>query len=99
MWHERIDEVRLAGHLLTVLDAVAVDPGRRVADVPVLTSAERDWLLVAWNDTAAPVPVAGGVFELVADVAAVVPDAAAVVCGGRVLTYGGLVGRAGPEER
>jgi hypothetical protein len=84
---------RMAGHLVTVLEAVAAYPGRRLSRVPVLTSSERE-LLAGWNDTAADVQAVGGVHELIAARAQKCPDAVAVVCGRRWLTYGALVRRA-----
>jgi amino acid adenylation domain-containing protein len=84
---------RMAGHLGVLLEAVAADAGQRLSGVGVLTAAERD-LLAGWNDTAAPVP-GGGVHELVAVRAAERADAVAVAWGDSVLTYAGLVVRAG----
>jgi amino acid adenylation domain-containing protein len=85
---------RFAGHLMTVLEAVAVDGGRPVSQLPVLTDAERYELVDAWNETSAAVPPAGGVHELVVARAEECPDVVAVVSGGWWLSYGGLVGRA-----
>ncbi|MFF0524657.1 non-ribosomal peptide synthase/polyketide synthase [Actinomadura nitritigenes] len=85
----------LAGQFQVLLDAVAADGGRLVGDLPVLTSAERDRLLHGWNDTAAALPEAGGVHELVAAQVARCPDAVAVVAGGEALTYRALWQRAG----
>ena len=85
---------RMAGHLVTVLEAVAADAGRPLSQLPVLSVGERDQLVREWNDTAAAVPEAGGLHELITARAAVSPDAVAVVCGGMSLTYGGLEGRA-----
>jgi amino acid adenylation domain-containing protein len=90
---------RLAGHLVTVLEAVAADPGQRVGELPVLTAAERHQLLHEWNDTewnetAAALPAVGGVHELVAAQAEKCPDRVAVVCGAATLTYRGLMERA-----
>ena len=45
---------RMAGHLEVLLAAVVADPHARVSDLPLLTPAERDELLVAWNRTDAP---------------------------------------------
>ncbi|MFJ9381852.1 amino acid adenylation domain-containing protein, partial [Streptomyces sp. NPDC101455] len=52
---------RMAGHLVRLLEAVAVDAGCSVGELPVLTTAERDRLVGEWNDTAAPLPTTGGV--------------------------------------
>ena len=78
-----------------LLGAVAADPGVRVGDLPVLTAGEREELVGRWNETGAAVPAAGGAGELIAAAAAGRPDAVAVVAGGRCLTYGALLGRAG----
>ena len=94
----RFDEAtveRMAGHLVMLLGAMAADPGRLVGDLPVLTAGEREELLGRWNETGAAVPAAGGAGELVAAAAAGRPDAVAVVAGGRCLTYGALMVRAG----
>ena len=85
---------RMARHLVTVLEAVAADAGRRVRDLPVLTAGERNLLVRAWNDTAGPVPGACGVHELIAARAAECPDVVAVVAGSQCLTYAGLMARA-----
>jgi hypothetical protein len=42
---------RLLGHLNTLLEGIAADPDRCLADLPMLTGAERDQLLGRWNDT------------------------------------------------
>ena len=86
---------RLAGHLGVLLAGVAADPAARLSGLPVLTSGEREQVLAGWNDTAALVPDAGGVHELITGRAAACPDAVAVVAGDACLTYRGLAGRAG----
>ncbi|WP_261991503.1 non-ribosomal peptide synthetase [Streptomyces sp. OR43] len=85
---------RMAGHLATVLTAVAEDSGQRLGDLPVLTEAERDRLVREWNDTAGPVSTAAGVHELVAERAAADPDATALVSGEVSLSYAELTARA-----
>ncbi|MFC9249699.1 amino acid adenylation domain-containing protein, partial [Streptomyces sp. NPDC057136] len=93
----RLDAVsveRMAGHLGSVLEAVAEDAGRRVGDLPVLTAGEREVVVCGWNDTAVEVSAVGGVHGLVAGRAVVAPDVVAVVSGDEWLTYGGLVARA-----
>ena len=85
---------RMAGHLGVLLAAVAADPARPLSGLGVLTAAERDQLLVTWNDTPAPVAAAGGIHELAAARAAAAPDVVAVVYAGQSLSYGGLEERA-----
>ncbi|WP_345144871.1 amino acid adenylation domain-containing protein, partial [Dactylosporangium darangshiense] len=77
---------RFVGHLLTLLEAVVADPGRRLSQAPILTADERDRLRAA--DARAVTPVADErVAALVARQAADRPDAIAVVHDRRVLTY------------
>ena len=85
----------LAERLVRVLAAVAADPQAPVRAVQVLDAAERRQVLAGWNDTAVPVPAAGGVHELIAARAAAGPDAVAVVCGGCALTLRGAGGAGG----
>lgn len=47
---------RMLGHYQILLDAVVDDPALRVADLPLLTSLERQQLLVDWNATAFEYP-------------------------------------------
>ena len=86
---------RMAGHIGVLLASVAADASRPLSDLEVLTAGERARLLGAWNDTAVPVPPAGGAHELIAARAAAAPDAVAVTCDGVVLTYAALLARAG----
>jgi amino acid adenylation domain-containing protein len=44
---------RMVGHLHTVLESVAGNPEQRLADLPLLTTAERHQLLVEWNPVGA----------------------------------------------
>ncbi|MDR3079579.1 MAG: amino acid adenylation domain-containing protein, partial [Streptomyces sp.] len=85
---------RMAGHLATVLTAMAADSGQRLGELPVLTEAERDRLVREWNETAGAVPATAGVHELVAERAAADPDATALVAGEVSLTYVELTARA-----
>ncbi|WP_143144973.1 non-ribosomal peptide synthetase, partial [Streptomyces humi] len=87
---------RLSGHLVWLLEAVAEDAGqRRVGELPVLSGDEREQVVSGWSGTPVPLPSVGGVHELIVARAADTPDAVAVVSGGRVLTYAGLLQRAG----
>ena len=55
LWEtETID--RMIGHLETLLGAVCAGIDTRVSDLPLLTEAERERLLISWNATAQAVP-------------------------------------------
>jgi amino acid adenylation domain-containing protein len=92
----------LAGRLTRLLRQAAEDPGRRISQLDLLTTAERRRLLLDWNDTARPVPEATvpGLFE---QQAARTPHAPAVLSAPELantepgfgeLTYGELNARA-----
>ncbi|MCP3787947.1 amino acid adenylation domain-containing protein [Micromonospora sp. A3M-1-15] len=74
---------------VALLTAAVADPERTVAALPLLTDAERDLVLGAWNDTAHEVPAATVVDEVQRQAAAT-PDATALVCDGVPLTYAEL---------
>jgi len=84
---------RVLGHYVTLLEAAIADPERPVAELELLTAAERDELLRERNDTAAEYPRAC-LHELFATQAAARPDAPAVRSGEQRLTYGELDRRA-----
>ena len=71
---------RMVGHLLMLLGGIAADPLCPVADLPLLTAAERHRVLAEWNDTERAVPLVlwSELFE--AQVART-PNSVAVVCG------------------
>ncbi|MEU8877944.1 amino acid adenylation domain-containing protein [Streptomyces javensis] len=83
----------LIRRLIQVLEAVTGDPGLRISEVEVLSAAERERVLVEWNDTARPLP-ARRVHELYEERAARTPSAVAVLSGGVELTYAQLETRA-----
>ncbi|MFJ2264643.1 amino acid adenylation domain-containing protein, partial [Streptomyces sp. NPDC087844] len=86
---------RMAGHLVTLLEAIAADAEQHVTDLPVLSAVERRRMVEEWNDTAAPTLSASGVHELIAAQAEAHPDAVAVTCGETRLRYAELMARAG----
>ncbi|MGH3933701.1 MAG: amino acid adenylation domain-containing protein, partial [Pseudonocardiaceae bacterium] len=77
---------RMAQHLLVLLEAIAADPHQPVQRLPLLTDAERDRVLVQWNDTGQEVPPVA-LPELFQAQVAQTPDAVAVVCGSQKLSY------------
>ncbi|MDB6109200.1 MAG: amino acid adenylation protein [Pedosphaera sp.] len=80
---------RWLGHYITLLAALVADPAQPVGELPLLTSAEREQILVDWNRTETDYP-ARTIAELFEEQAAQRPDAIAVVFGHRELTYGEL---------
>ena len=85
---------RLAGHFNTLLAGLVAKPGERVSRLPLLAEAERQQVLIEWNDTATDDPDAPPVSRSFEAQAAHTPDAIAVVCGETKLTYRELNERA-----
>ncbi len=103
---------RALAQLATLLAGAAADPGRRLAELPLLSAGERHQLLTEWSGGRETAPPAGDlVHELFAAQAARTPEASAVLGGGRELSYADLDRRSsqlarhlralgvGPEER
>ncbi|HXA51330.1 MAG TPA: amino acid adenylation domain-containing protein, partial [Candidatus Acidoferrum sp.] len=86
--------VRMLDHFQQLLQAAVADPDQRIDDLPLLTAAEEQRLLVEWNDTAAAYPREACAHELFEEQAARVPGNLAVAFGSRSLTYGDLNRRA-----
>jgi acyl-CoA synthetase (AMP-forming)/AMP-acid ligase II/acyl carrier protein len=85
---------RISRHFQTLLAAAVADPGRRIAELPVLTESERQQVLREGRRRRS-VPFSGSLPARVAAVARRQPDAAAAAGpGGEVLRYGELVDRA-----
>jgi amino acid adenylation domain-containing protein/non-ribosomal peptide synthase protein (TIGR01720 family) len=85
---------RLLGHFETLLQDVIENPGKRVTELRLLTEAEREQLIVTWNQAAAGCPAEQTIHELFEEQAEQTPDATAVVFRDRNLTYGELNRRA-----
>ncbi|MER6156419.1 amino acid adenylation domain-containing protein [Streptomyces sp. NPDC001868] len=93
--HDLYDETtarRLAGLLARLLDRVAAEPDLPVRDLEVLEEAEREAVLVRWNDTGHDVP-ATTLPELFRAQVARTPDALALVDDEQRLTYAELDAR------
>ncbi|HEY5835639.1 amino acid adenylation domain-containing protein [Streptomyces sp.] len=83
---DRATVERLAGHLRVVLRHLAEDPGRRLDDVPILPTEERDLLLGRLAEPAGP-PAETLFPVLFARQAALAPEHTAVVGDDGRLTY------------
>jgi amino acid adenylation domain-containing protein len=81
------------GHLSTLLSAALAHQSTPVAALPLLNEAERNELLVDFNDSAAPYPHAC-LHELVAEQAQSTPEAVAIEIEEQQLTYRELDARA-----
>jgi amino acid adenylation domain-containing protein len=102
---------RYLGYLRRVLEAMAADDLRTVAELPLLPEAERRLVVEEWNATDAAYPADVCIHELFEAQAARTPEAVAVVVETESLTYRELNARAnrlahhlrgmgiGPESR
>ncbi len=84
---------RLREHYLMLLAGVVVDPGRRISDLPMMTSAERNTVLVEWNATDREYPREACAFELFERQVDATPDAIAATFQDQSLTYRDLNAR------
>ncbi len=78
---------RLMAHYLRLLEEVAADPHRALAELPILAEREREQLLVEWNDTAREYPRDACVHELFERRAESRADAVALSFGAERVTY------------
>ncbi len=84
----------LVSRFTRLLQWVVVDPDRPVNEVPLLSSTERQHLLVQWNDTAAAYPLDRRIHQLFEEQVARTPGAVAVQFGNESVTYRELNHRA-----
>ncbi|HLM57759.1 MAG TPA: amino acid adenylation domain-containing protein, partial [Pyrinomonadaceae bacterium] len=85
---------RMAGHFRVLLEGIVAAPSRPLADLPLLTRAEREQLLGEWNDIRTAPHAGALVHELFERQAAQRPEQAAVVGAAGRLSYGELNSRA-----
>ncbi|WP_333059748.1 MULTISPECIES: amino acid adenylation domain-containing protein [unclassified Microcoleus] len=78
---------RMLGHLQTLLEGMSANPERQLSELPLLSAAERQQLLVQWNDTQADYPKNASIHELFAAQTERTPDAVAAICENEQLTY------------
>jgi amino acid adenylation domain-containing protein/non-ribosomal peptide synthase protein (TIGR01720 family) len=85
---------RMLDHFVRLLEAIVADPALEVGRLPMLSAAEAEQVLHAWNDTAADYPREKLVHQLFEEQAERTPEAAAVALDGQTLTYAELNRRA-----
>ena len=84
---------RMAGHWMTLLNGITVMPNCCLGDLPLLTQAERELMLVTWNQNEKPIRK-GAAHELIEAQARMTPDAVAVEFEDHSWTYAELERRA-----
>jgi amino acid adenylation domain-containing protein len=85
---------RMVEHFQALLESIVTNPQQPVAQLPMLSAAERHQLLVEWNDTDAEYPLEQCFPQLFEQQAARTPEAIAVVFENQQLTYHELNARA-----
>jgi amino acid adenylation domain-containing protein len=85
---------RMLGHLRTLLEGIAADPSRPLSSLEILTPAERNQILLEWNETRTDYPRELCLHELFEAHARRTPETVAVVCEGEEISYGELNRRA-----
>ena len=89
----RIDDdatQRMLGHLGALLEGIAVNPQQEVGKLPLLTSSERQKLLLEWNQTEVNYPRAKSVHQLFEEQVERTPNAVALIFKDRRLNYAKL---------
>ncbi|RKH55730.1 non-ribosomal peptide synthetase, partial [Corallococcus llansteffanensis] len=78
---------RMVEHLRVLMEGVVAKPEEAVGRLPMLTEAERQQVLVTWNQTQAEYPRDATIPQLFEAQARMTPDAVAVISGKQRLTY------------
>ncbi len=77
----------MAGHFRTLLEGIIVNLDARISELPLFTPAEREQLLVEWNNTRREYPANICLHVLIEAQVERTPDSVAVVCEDESLTY------------
>jgi amino acid adenylation domain-containing protein len=85
---------RFLQHFQTLLEAIVEDPERCVGELPLLTQAERQQVVVEWNDTRRDYPRERSLHQFIEDQVERTPDAPALMFESRQLSYRELNSRA-----
>ncbi|MCP4402295.1 MAG: AMP-binding protein, partial [bacterium] len=70
---------RMTGHFRTLLEGIVANPDQRISDISILTEAERNQLLVEWNDTNVDYPKDRCIHEVFEAQVEQTPNAVSVV--------------------
>ncbi|MEH2230338.1 MAG: non-ribosomal peptide synthase/polyketide synthase [Nostoc sp.] len=78
---------RMAGHFVTLLEAIVENPQQQISQLPMLTTVEQQQLFIQWNDTQADYPQDLCIHQLFESQCLSTPDAIAVIFENQQLTY------------
>ena len=78
---------RMLDHWRVVLESIVLNPAQRVSEIPLLTAAERQQILVEWNRTERDYPRDKCIHRLFEEQVERTPEAVAVVFEDQRLTY------------
>ncbi len=90
---------RLIGHFQQLLQNLAAHPDRPISELSILSQVEKEQLLIAWNDTAVPLPICTALHHLVEAQVNRTPEATAVQGSDHSLSYAELNRRANQLAR
>ena len=90
---------RMAGHFRVLLEGIVANPDCPIHQLPLLSEAEKQQLLVEWNASETPYPREKLIHELFEEQVRRTPSAVAVVCQQQSLTYAELNSRANQLAR
>ncbi len=86
--------VRMAGHFLTLLEAIARDPNERISQLQLLNPAEQNQLLFQWNENRSDYPRDKCIHQLFEAQVERTPETIALIFGNEQLSYRDLNRRA-----
>lgn len=78
---------RMVGHFQTLLMGIVTNPQQRVGELPLLTEAEKQQLLIDWNQTEIPYPMDQCIHQLFEKQVAKNPEAIALIYEQESLSY------------
>jgi amino acid adenylation domain-containing protein len=85
---------RMVGHFQTLLESIVSNSNQPISELPILTPAERQTLLVDWNNTQVDYPQEACIHNLFEVQVEKTPDAIALIFANQELTYQELNNRA-----
>ena len=85
---------RMLSNYATLLESIVTNPDAHIADLPLLTTAQRKQILIEWNATDAEFPYQKSIHQLFQEQAQLTPNDIALVCDNTRLTFAELNARA-----